>query len=604
MFVIEDELKKIPDKPGVYIMKNSSGVVIYVGKAISLKKRVRQYFAASSKSSIKVSKMVQNIKSFDYIMTDNEVEALVLECNLIKKYRPKYNVLYKDDKNYPYIKITLKETYPRVFITRRVVKDGSRYFGPYTNVGALNETMSTIKTLFSIRMCNKKIDGKSRQRPCLNYYIKKCKGPCTGNVSKDDYAKIMENVIDLLNGKYSNLIKSFEAQMNEFAQNLNFEQAAILRDKIKSIKEITQSQKVVSNALDERDVFAFSFDDFLVCIEVFFIRAGKLLDKKSFFLEATGDHVCEVLNSFVKQFYVDAQLIPNQIILESEIADKDLLEEILTKKLGKKVSIVVPQRGEKAQLVKMVKMNAKTSLENYREKERKESEKNKIAMTKLMKILDLKFLPNIIEAFDISNTGNSEMVGSMVVFEKAIPSKSLYRRFKIKSILAQDDYASMMEVLKRRFKRLEADKEQKLPRLILLDGGQNHVMVAKRAMEESGVQVPIFGMVKDQKHRTKCLANEERLFDIESEVEVMRLIVAIQDEAHRFALEYNKMLRNKRYRRSVLDNIRGVGAKRKKNLLKQFGSVDKIKTATLEELIDVEGVDKATAREIFDYFRE
>jgi excinuclease ABC subunit C len=603
-FVIEDELKKIPDKSGVYIMKDVKDTVIYVGKAISLKKRVRQYFSLSKNASLKVVKMVENIDHFEYIVTDNEVEALVLECNLIKKHTPKYNVLLKDDKNYPYIKITLQEDFPRVFITRRFLKDGSKYFGPYTNSGALYETMDTIRKLFPLRTCKKPILENKIQRPCLNLHIKRCVGPCTGGVLKEDYKKLIDQVVDFLNGKYAMIVERLEEEMFRCANNLDFEGAASFRDKIKSIKTITEKQKVLSTDAKDRDVLAYAHDEVEACVEAFFIRGGKLLGRRSFFLSLDGEEVGGVFNSFISQFYVEEEFIPEEILLLDEVEDIETLEEVLREKRAKKVRVLVPKKGEKLELVKMVKTNAEISLRNHREQIQKEQAINGTAMLKLMRLLDLDKVPDYLEAFDISNIGKDDKVGGMVVFKNGAPYKSGYRRYKIKEVVGQDDYASMAEVLRRRFAKISQLSSDQIPKLILVDGGLSHVNVAYGVQREFGLAIPIFGMAKDEKHRSSFLVGRAKEYPIKQDIDLLRFISAIQDEVHRFAIQYHQMLRTKRYRKSVLDDIEGVGPKKKKILIGAFGSVEKIKNATIEELSRVSGVDKKTAQAVFDFFRD
>jgi excinuclease ABC subunit C len=604
MFLIEDELKKIPDQPGVYIMKDAKDIIIYVGKAISLKKRVRQYFSLYKNASLKVSKMVERIHHFEYIVTDNEVEALVLECNLIKKHNPKYNVLLKDDKNYPYIKITLKEDYPRVFITRKFTKDGSKYFGPYTNSGALYETMDTIKKLFPLRTCKKQILENKIQRPCLNFYIKRCVGPCTGAVLKDDYKKLIDQVLDFLNGKYAIIIERLEEEMLKCAGNLDFEGAANFRDKIKSIKIITEKQKVLSTEAKDRDVISYAYDEAETCVEVFFIRGGKLLGRRSFFLPLEGEEVGGVFNSFISQFYMDEEFIPEEILLRDEIEDKELLEDVLQKKRNKKVRVLIPKKGEKLELLKMVTNNAQISLKNHREQIQKEQAIQGTAMLKLMQLLNLEKVPDYLEAFDISNIGKDDKVGGMVVFKDGVPYKSAYRRYKIKEVQGQDDYGSMAEVLRRRFAKMVDLSLVQMPKLILVDGGLSHVNVASGVLKEFGLSIPVFGMAKDEKHRSSFLVGKDGEYAIKNDMDILRFVSSIQDEVHRFALQYHQMLRKKRYRKSVLDDIEGVGSKKKKILIAAFGSVERIKKASLEELSQVSGLDKKTAQGVYDFFRD
>lgn len=602
MFDIKEQLKSLPDKPGVYIMKDLNDVIIYVGKAISLKRRVRQYFSNSKNLTAKVVKMVEGITSFEYIITDNEVEALVLECNMIKQYKPKYNVLLKDDKHYPYLKITLNEEYPRLLTSRKVIKDGARYFGPYTNQGALNNTLETIKTVFPIRTCSHKISSKTKMRPCLNFHINRCLGPCNGEINKDDYRAIFSDIIDLLNGKFGELINRLKLAMERYSEELNFEKAALIRDKINNITIITEKQKVLSTDLKDRDVIGYAFVEGEVCIEVFFIRGGKLLGKQGFFLDITTIPVEEAFDSFIKQYYLNAAFIPGEILIANDIEDKELVEEMLQKQRGKKVIVTVPKKGEKWDLLKMVISNAENSLKNRRETLQKERSAVDESLSGLKSLLGLDETPNWIEAFDISNIGDDDIVAGMVVFKNGLPFKEGYRKYKIKSVIKQDDYSSMKEVLTRRLKRLQNEGNGQMPDMLFVDGGQNHVRVAIKVLEELQCKVLVFGMLKDDKHRTKALVSESVEYDIKSDRNIWRFIVTIQDEVHRFALSYNKQLRKTRYVKSALDSILGIGPKKKKSLIKFFGSVEKIKKAKLEEIMEAPGIDKKTAVSIYSYF--
>jgi excinuclease ABC subunit C len=603
MFYIEEELKKIPDNPGVYIMKDSNDIIIYVGKAISLKKRVRQYFADSLKASLKVHKMVESIARFEYMVTDNEVEALILESNLIKKHRPKYNVLLKDDKNYPCIKITVNEPFPRVFVTRKVLKDGAKYFGPYTQVESLNRTMDTIRKIFPLRTCTRNITENKWSRPCLNYHIKRCNGPCAGHVSREDYGKMIEDVIRLLNGKYDAVVKNLEMQMHNAAQDLNFELAASLRDKIHHIRTINEKQKVLSQDQKDRDVIAYVYDEVKVCVEVFFIRTGKLLGRRTFFLPLNEEEAREVFHSFMEQFYAEARFVPDEVLLMEELEEKRLLESVLSEKKEKKVSILTPQKGEKYNLVQMVKLNASIALKNHRDDEVKETENSEKRLQSLSELLSLPSIPHTMEAFDISNTGSTEIVASLVVFKEGLPHKAGYRRFQIKQVLRQDDYASMKEVIFRRYTKLLKDGGA-FPDLVFVDGGMLHVRAAQEVLGSLKVLIPVFGLVKDEKHRTRAIVSATTEYSIPKDTALLRLLVSVQDEAHRFALEYNKILRKKRMSSSVIDRIPGVGPKKKKILVKAFGSIEGIGKATLEQLTDISGIDTKTAKAIVSFFRD
>lgn len=617
MFDIQEELKKLPEKPGVYIMKDKNGEIIYIGKAVVLKNRVRQYFQSLAKQAPKVQAMVPQIKEFEFIVTDTELEALILECNLIKKHRPKFNILLKDDKSYPYIKVTMNEGYPRILITRKIEKDGAKYFGPYTSGFAVKETIDFIKKLFPIKTCSKVLPRDAgKDRPCLNYYIYQCMGPCQGNVSNEEYRALMTDICNFLGGKQEEIIKRLEDEMKEASESLEFEKAARIRDKIASLKHIAQKQKIVSTAMEDQDIIAFAKGDADSCIQVFFIRGGKLIGREHFIFEGAADvSDSELMTAFIKQFYSSAAYVPNQIILQEDIDEISIIETWLSSKRSSKVYIKVPRKGEKLRLVEMVSRNALIALTQFKERMKKESALAKEGLEKLKFLLDLENLPQRIEAYDISNTGSSEIVASMVVFEKGFPQKSEYRRFKIKSTNIQNDYQSMQEVIYRRFKRAEKEALDKdgsnnkstrfleLPDLILVDGGLGHVNAVLGTLEGFDVNVPVYGMVKDDNHRTRGLVSTKEEFDLSKDITLLRFVTSIQDEAHRFALEYNKKLRAKRYKGSVLDDIEGVGPKRKKALIKHFGSVKNIKTAEVGELAAVEGISRELAQKVYDHFR-
>jgi excinuclease ABC subunit C len=603
MFDIKQALKSLPDKPGVYIMKNQNNEIIYIGKAISLKNRVRQYFGDSKNQSLKVLKMVQSVQSFEYITTDNEIEALVLECNMIKQYRPKYNILLKDDKHYPYIKITLNEDFPRLIITRKILKDGARYFGPYTNRGALNATIETIKNIFPIRTCKKKVDEKSNFRPCLNFHIKRCLGPCTGNISKEVYKITIMEIIDLLKGNHAQLEQRLIKEMEECSQKLMFEKAGLIRDKINSIKIITEKQKVFSKDLKDRDIIGYASNDNQMCVEVFFVRGGKLIGKQSYFIDISINQIEEAFKSFVEQYYINNPFIPPEILIMNGIEHQELIEIFLEKKLKKKVSIICPQRGEKHQLMKMVVSNAELMLKNKQEDTNKEIALSNKTLMELGQILKIQNPITTIEAFDISNTANNDIVAGKVVFKNGLPYKDGYRKYKIKTVAIQDDYSSMREVLKRRFKKLEDNHSEEIPDLILIDGGRKHVDVAKKTMSEFDFDIPIFGMQKDYRHKLVAIVSDNIHYDISLNKDVMHLLVDISNEVHRFTLYYNKLLRKKRYITSELDSIQGIGSTRKKILFESFGSLEKIQNATVQELEAIDGIDKKTAKSIYQFFR-
>ena len=612
MFNIQEELKKLPEKPGVYIMKDVNGEIIYVGKAVVLKNRVRQYFQSLSNQTPKVQAMVRRIKEFEYIVTDTELEALILECNLIKKYRPKFNIMLKDDKNYPYIKVTMNEEYPRILMTRKVEKDGAKYFGPYTSAFAVKNTIDLIKKLFPIKSCNKVFtkDGK-KQRPCLNYHIYQCLGPCQGDVNKQEYRALMDDICSFLGGKQDEIIKRLEDEMLKASENMEFEKAASLRDKISSLRHIAQKQKVVSNVMSDQDVIAFSKDPTDYCVQVFFIRGGKLIGREHFIFEGVGDvSDSELMTSFIKQFYTSAAYVPSEIVLQEDIDEADIIERWLSSKREAKVHIKVPRKGEKLKLVEMVSQNALIALNQFKENIKNQDKLAREGMERLKEVLELEELPNRIEAYDISNTGSTEMVASMVVFENGHPDKKEYRRFKIKSLESQNDYASMQEVIFRRFNRARKEKEEnttdvkfsRLPNLILVDGGLGHVNSVVNVLEEMNISIPVAGMVKDDRHRTRGLVTRDMEYDLSKDMNLLRFITSIQDEAHRFAVEYNRKLVQKRYKGSELDSIEGIGPKRKKALINHFGSLKNIKQASIKDLEAVEGISPGLAIKIYEYF--
>ncbi|NLK87881.1 MAG: excinuclease ABC subunit UvrC [Clostridiaceae bacterium] len=611
MFDIQEELKKLPDKPGVYLMKDETGSVIYVGKARVLKNRVRQYFQASAAHTPKVTAMVAKIKEFEYIVTDTELEALILECNLIKDKKPRYNILLKDDKSYPYIKITMNEEYPRIFMTRRVERDGARYFGPYSNVISVRETINLIKKVFPIRTCKRVLPrdiGKSR--PCLNYHIGQCLGPCAGKVGVEEYGAVVRDICSFLDGKQDVIIARIEKQMQEAADKLEFERAAALRNKLTGLRHITQEQKVLSVAGMDQDIIGFSANSTDTCVQIFFIRGGKLLGREFYIIEGNGEaELQETASSFLKQFYGTAKIIPSEIIIAIDIEDKELVEDWLSSRRGTRVYVRVPRRGEKLHMVEMVAENARIELKRFSEKASHQDGVQE-GLGEMAGLLGLGEIPCRIEAYDISNTGSSEIVASMVVFEDGKPAKKEYRRFRVRSTETQNDYASMQEVLYRRFRHAEAERQKesesrfsKLPDLIMLDGGLGHVNAVSQVFREIGVTIPLCGMVKDDRHRTRGLVLPEREIDLTSNLKVLRLVTSIQDEAHRFALDYNRKLRAKRYSRSILDEAEGIGPKRKKALLKHFGSVSRIKQAGVDDLEAVEGISRSLAESLYEFFR-
>lgn len=603
MFNIEEELKKLPDKPGVYIMKNESGEIIYVGKAISLKRRVRQYFQSSRNNTVKVNAMVKNISEFEYIIVDNEVEALILESNLIKKHKPKYNVLLRDDKQYPYIKVTTNEKYPRVIKTRKVLKDGAKYFGPYPSGYAVNDALEIIRNLYPIRTCKLKLNGeKVLDRPCLNYYIGRCLAPCQGNVDEKTYLEMIDEILMFLNGREEKLVEMIVEKMNEASRNLDFENAAKYRDQVNSLELILEKQKIVSasNIIDQ-DIIGMARGVEDVCVQVFFIRAGKIMGREHFILSDV-EHLdrSEILSSFIKQFYLGTAYVPKEIFVEEEFEDIEVVSKWLSEKRGTKVDIRIPKRGEKSQLMEMVRSNALNTLNQYGEDIKRKTKEREKALEELASIMELDKIPFRIEAFDISNIQGVEPVGSMVVFENGVPKKSDYRRFKIKTVIGPNDYASMAEIIKRRFERWPSC----LPDLIMIDGGKGQVNIVERVLKDLVIDIAVCGLVKDEFHRTRGIIYKNNEINLEESEGTFKLITRIQDEAHRFAISYHRSLRSKKMFKSVLDDINGVGDKRKRALLKAFGSVDGIKKASLEELVDVEGMNKTVAVEVYNFFRK
>ncbi|MDK3287171.1 excinuclease ABC subunit UvrC [Clostridioides difficile] len=602
MFDIQEHLKKLPSEPGVYLMKDKYDHIIYVGKAISLKNRVRQYFQSSKNHTSKVKSMVKNIYKFEYIITDSELEALILECNLIKRYRPKYNVVLRDDKTYPYIKVTTNEDYPRILKVRRVLKDKAKYFGPYTNITAVNDTLELISSTYPIRSCKIDIDKaiKNKTRPCLNLHINKCLGPCTGNVSKEEYGKMIEEIIMCLSGKEEKLMELLKEKMNESSMNFRFEEAAVYRDKIKSLEEMIQKQKIDATVSDlNQDVVAMARAHNEVCVQVFFIRNGKIVGREHFILEGVMDSPrASILSSFVKQFYNEQEYIPKELIIEDEIEDSSILEEWLSSKKGQKVTIRVPQKGEKKSLVEMVRKNAVEYLEKFSDMNKRKYEKSIGALEELKQILNLEKLPIRIEAYDISNIQGVDSIGSMVVYTNAKKDKKEYRRYKIKTVIGPNDYDSMAEIVDRRL------KHGNLPDLILLDGGKGQVSAVKKVLELNDVDIPLWGMYKDDKHRTKGLICKEKEIELDKTTNLYRFIASIQEEVHNYAITYHRSLRNKALTKSILDDIQGIGEKRKKSLLNHFKDVDAIKKATMEELLEVDGMNKSIADNVYNFFRK
>lgn len=590
MFNIEEELKKLPNKPGVYVMRDKNDTIIYVGKAISLKNRVRQYFRKNNKTA-RIEKMVSLIDHFEYIVVDNEAEALILECNLIKKNRPKFNVLLKDDKTYPYIKIDIKSDYPGVFITRRVINDGSKYFGPYANPGAAKEMIDFIKQKYKIRQCR---TLKNRERPCLNYHINRCLAPCMGYVTPQEYKKQIDEIIDLLEGKTEKIIKELENQMQEASIKLEFEKAAELRDRIQSIERVSEKQKVSNISENNIDVIGIAKSDIQICIEIFFVRGSKMVGREHYFYTDLKDmENKEILSGFIKQYYLDNPNIPNKIMIRDEIEDKETIEKWLSTILGKKVEIKTPKKGEKLRFVEMAEMNSKVTLEN------KEKDKSEILL-ELKDVLSLDKLPRKIETYDISNISGEYMVAGMCVMQDGVIKKNLSRRFKIKTVYNQDDPRCMEEVITRRLKHsIENPKGGFgiLPDVIFADGGITQIRATKKAVQKYDLNIPVFGMVKNDKHQTRALMDENRK-ELKISPRLMNLITNFQDTVHDTAITYHRKLRDKAITKSELDEIDGIGKVKKQALLKAFGSVEKIKQASIEDLINVKGINEELAKKI------
>lgn len=590
MFNIEEELKKLPDKPGVYLMHDKDDNVIYVGKAVVLKNRVRQYFRKNNKTA-RIEKMVSLIDHFEYIVVNNEDEALILECNLIKKFRPKFNVLLKDDKTYPYIKIDIKSKYPNVFLTRRIQNDGAKYFGPYPNVGSAKEMMNFIKEKFQIRQCK---NFKNQDRACLNYHIKKCLAPCMGYVSPEEYKKQIDQIILLLDGKIDKIVKELNAEMENASNKLDFEKAAAIRDRIFAIERIAEKQKVSNISENNIDVIGLYKNDISVCIEMFFVRGSKMVGRENYFFDDLKDmENQEIMAGFIKQYYMDKREFPNKIMLRYELEEKEVIEKWLTEKAKRKVELKSPQKGEKLRFVEMAEANSKITLEN------KMQDKTEI-LTELRDVLDLDVLPLKIESFDISNISGTFIVAGMCVAEKGVIKRNLSRRFKVKTVYGQDDPRCMEEVVTRRL-RHSIDNPKggfgKLPDLILADGGITQIRAIKRAMKNVDIEIPVFGMVKDDKHSTRALINEERE-EFEIPENLFNFITNLQDEVHKTAIEYHRKLRDKEMTKSKLDYIDGIGEKKRTALLQKFGSVKKIKEASLEDLIQVKGINLELAEKL------
>lgn len=598
IFNIEEELKKLPSKPGVYLMHDDKDAIIYVGKAISLKNRVRQYFQSSRNKGVKIEQMVTHIARFEYIITDSELEALVLECNLIKEHRPKYNTMLMDDKTYPFIKVTVQEDFPRVLFARQMYKDKAKYYGPYTSAGAVKDTIDLIHKLYGIRTCNKQLPKmQGKERPCLNYHIHQCPAPCQGYISKEEYAKSVKKVLTFLNGDYTPILKELEEKMLAASEEMEFEKAIEYRELLNSVTKIAQKQKITSSDMEDKDVIAMSVDQHDAVVQVFFVRDGRLIGRDHFCLRiANGDSRPDVLSAFIKQFYAGTPYIPREIMLQYEIEDAALIEEWLSGRKGQKVHIQVPKKGQKEKLVELAKKNADMVLMQDRERIRREEGRTIGAMKEIANLLNLPKLERV-EAYDISNISGFQTVGSMVVFEKGRPKRSDYRKFRIRGVQGADDYASMEEVLTRRLSHYE-----NYPDLIMMDGGRGQVNIALKVMQQLNIEVPVCGMVKDDKHRTRGIYFHNVELPIDRDSEGFRLVTRIQDEAHRFAIEYHRSLRSREQVHSVLDDIPGIGPARRKALMKSFRTLEDIKSATEEELSEVEGMNSRAARQVFEFF--
>ena len=618
MFNIEDELKKLPSQPGVYLMHDAKDEIIYVGKAISLKNRVRQYFQSSRNKSAKIEQMVSRIARFEYIVTDSEMEALVLECNLIKEHQPRYNTMLKDDKAYPYIKVTVGEDFPRVMLARTMKKDKNRYFGPYTSAGAVKDTIDLIHKLYKIRTCSRNLPRDTgKERPCLNYHIKQCDAPCQGYISKEEYGENIRQVLEFLNGRYDGVLKNLEEKMQAASDAMDFEKAIEYRDLLSSVKQVAQKQKITSSNMEDRDIIAMARDDMDAVVQVFFVREGKLIGRDHFRMSvAAAETKGQILSSFVKQFYAGTPFLPKELWVQYELEDTELISQWLSARKGQKVRITVPKKGDKERLVELAEKNAALVLIQDNERNKREEMRTIGAMNQVAQWLGLENVRRM-EAFDISNISGYESVGSMVVFENGRPKRSDYRKFRIKTVTGPNDYASMKEVLTRRFTHgMEEEKKLKnqgvekefgsftrFPDLLMMDGGKGQVNIALEVLEELKLEIPVCGMVKDDSHRTRGLYYQNVEIPVDRHSEGFRLITRIQDEAHRFAIEYHRSLRSKSQVRSILDEIPGIGETRRKALMRSFQSLDDVREASVEELCQVPGMNRAAAESVYRFFR-
>ena len=616
MFDFQEELRKLPDQPGVYIMHDNTDAIIYIGKAVSLRKRVRQYFQPSHDEGIKKKQMVEHIARFEYIVTDSELEALVLECNLIKEHTPKYNTMLRDDKTYPYIRVTLQEDFPRVLFSRQMKKDKSRYFGPYTSAGAVRDTIELINKLYRLRTCNRKLPADTgKDRACLNYHIHQCAAPCQGYITKEDYALQVNKALEFLNGNYGPILKELQENMEKASENMEFERAIEYREMINSVSQIAQKQKITTTDGEDKDIIALASDDTDAVVQVFFIRSGKIIGRDHFHVRVgTEEDTGDILVNFVKQFYSGTPFIPREIMLQEKVEDIPVLEEWLTKKRGHKVTIKIPQKGLKEKLVELAAKNAQLVLSQDKEKIKREEGRTIGAVREIEGLLGIKGL-NRMEAYDISNINGFETVGSMIVYEKGRPKRSDYRKFKLRTVSGPDDYASMHEVLTRRFTHGIQEKKEleeknmpeetgsftRFPDIIMMDGGRGQVNICLQVLEELGLHIPVCGMVKDDNHRTRGLYFNNVEIPIDRHGEGFKLITRIQDEAHRFAIEYHRSLRTKEQVHSVLDDIEGIGPARRKALMRRFQSLENIKNASVQELAETESMNRAAAEKVYDF---
>ena len=611
MFDIQEELKKLPGRPGVYIMHDENDHIIYVGKAVSLKNRVRQYFQTSRNKGVKIEQMVTHIRRFEYIVTDSELEALVLECNLIKEHHPKYNTMLMDDKTYPFIKVTTGEAFPRVVLSRKMQKDKARYFGPYTSSQAVRDTIDLIHKLYHLRSCNRSLPRDiGKERPCLNYHIKQCDAPCQGYISQEEYGKSVNEVLKFLNGNYDAVLKDLEEKMNAASEALEFERAIEYRELLNSVKKVAQKQKITDSSGEDRDVLAVASHEGDAVVQVFFIRGGRLIGRDHFYLRITdGESPSEILNSFIMQYYAGTPFIPGELMLQAEVEDREVLEEWLTSKRGQKVTIRVPKKGTKEKLVELAQENARLVLFRDRERIKREEGRTIGAVKEVAALLGLNEIVRM-EAYDISNTNGFESVGSMVVYERGRPKRNDYRKFRIKGIRGADDYGSMREVLTRRFTHGLKEREESeelgkftvFPDLIMMDGGKGQVNVALEVLDSLHLDIPVCGMVKDDHHRTRGLYYNNVEIPIDRSSEAFRLITRIQDEAHRFAIEYHRQLRGKGQVHSILDDIEGIGPARRKALMKNYAGLDEIRAASVEELAKIPSMNEKAAEAVYKFF--